>query len=498
MAFVALATSQHYMKTKAPAVLQPSANESFRFFACTVFLGILLSCAGNALGRPRPPLPPLPELFVLYHESFDWAYSYGLTNSQVTIAEYGTLRESWSGMALQRSGTVKPFFVPALDSNERVLVASHTQSAVRFWLSPDWVGRSLGGSGPGRDAVLCQLVAADGKEVAVAWSLQVTPDGSTLVLKGAADAGPVELLRADIAWSATAHCIGLNFGPGGTDLFVDGQWVAQGEGTLALPPRVAGLVFGSAWDGAACAEADLEEIYVFGGPLSEAAMAFHYGAYASQAALGPISDAEWEAKQEAAALAKAQREALLASGMMEMLLLGATSQCITNTPVYLTNVLSVLDTNLGWTVTFDIQGGTNGLLYDVFSTTNLAGNSITNSQWTWLERGPTCSTYQYTNQPAALAFYLLGTPQDSDGDGLTDAFEQLVSKTDSGDPDTDGDGLPDGWEIEHGMNPGLDESAQSSARFNYQYDAGGWLRVVSGARSQSITLDNEGNVLEVP
>jgi len=486
------------MKTKASAVPRSSANEFSRLFACAFFLVILLSCAGNALGRPRPPLPPLPELFVLYHENFDWAYSYGLTNSQVTIADYGTLRESWSGMALQRAGTVKPLVVPALDSEQRVLVASHAQSAVRFWLTPNWASRSIGGPGPGQDAVLCQLIGAVSKEVALAWCLQVTPDGSTVVLMGAGDAGPVELLRADIAWWATPHCVGLNFGPDGTDLFVDGQWVAQGEGTPPLPPSVAGLVIGSAWDGGASAEADLEEIYVFGGPLSEPAMAFHYGAYERQAALGPISDAEWEAQQEAAALAKAQREALLAEGMMEMLLLGATSQCISNTPVYLTNVLSVLDTNLGWTVTFDIQGGTNGLLYDVFAATNLTGNSITNSQWNWLERGPTCNTYQYTNQPAALAFYVLGTPQDSDGDGLTDAFEQLVSKTDASDPDTDVDGLPDGWELEHGMNPGLDESAQSSTRFNYQYDAGGWLRVVSGARNQSITLDNEGNVLEVP
>jgi hypothetical protein len=130
-----------------------------------------------------------------------------------------------------------------------------------------------------------------------------------------------------------------------------------------------------------------------------------------------------------------------------MMLLGGTSQCISNVPVFITNIVAVFDTNVGWTVTFDIQGGTNGLLYDIFITTNLSGNSITNSQWSWLEQGPTCSTYQYTNQPSSGAFYVLGTPQDTDADGLTDAYEALVSKTGLQTADTDGDGLSDGYEL---------------------------------------------------
>ena len=41
-------------------------------------------------------------------------------------------------------------------------------------------------------------------------------------------------------------------------------------------------------------------------------------------------------------------------------------------------------------------------------------------------------------------FFRLGTRLDTDGDGLPDAFETLVSLTDPSDPDTDGDGIPDG------------------------------------------------------
>jgi len=81
-------------------------------------------------------------------------------------------------------------------------------------------------------------------------------------------------------------------------------------------------------------------------------------------------------------------------------------------------------------VIFDIQGGSAGLLYDIFTTANLLGTNISNSQWTWVERGPTCNTYQYTNQPGSQAFYVVGTQRDTDCDGLTDAFELLVAKSD--------------------------------------------------------------------
>ena len=48
------------------------------------------------------------------------------------------------------------------------------------------------------------------------------------------------------------------------------------------------------------------------------------------------------------------------------------------------------------------------------------------------------------------------------------------------------------------MNPNVDESAQPMGRLNYQYDAAGWLRVVSGIWGEGITLDAEGNVQQVP
>ena len=55
--------------------------------------------------------------------------------------------------------------------------------------------------------------------------------------------------------------------------------------------------------------------------------------------------------------------------------------------------------------------------------------------------------------PSRAAFSTVAACIDSDGDGLTDACERLVWKTDPENSDTDGDGLPDGWEARYGLRP---------------------------------------------
>ncbi len=398
----------------------------------------------------------MPELApLLLRLDFDEPYWQG-TNTALVDSDYGQLIESWSGYALVRSGPkLKPFVVPAVQAGRANVAAGF--GALRLWFKPNWTSASLpGGNGAGADAVLAEMIVLDQKGALTAWSLRFSADGSTLLLIG--EGGTVELLRAGIALRADEwHCIALNYGPQETGLFLDGQLISKGAGVTGVPAPASGVALGSTALGSNAAEGDLDEVCFLGWPLSEAAVEFHFQAYGPMAARGAISPEEEAARQEAMAKRKAVQKQPSEEGGSQMLrIVGGTSQCITNVPVYLTNIVSVFITNQGWTVTFDIQGGPNGPLYDIFATTNLSGSSITNSQWTWLERGPTCSTYQYTNQPAASAFYVLGTPQDSDSDGLTDAYEQLVSKTATNSfssPDTDGDGMPDAWEFLNGLNP---------------------------------------------
>lgn len=52
--------------------------------------------------------------------------------------------------------------------------------------------------------------------------------------------------------------------------------------------------------------------------------------------------------------------------------------------------------------------------------------------------------------------------QDSDGDGLTDLAEALTHGTDPFDADTDNDGMEDGWEVQHDLDPLLDDAGMDS------------------------------------
>jgi hypothetical protein len=63
--------------------------------------------------------------------------------------------------------------------------------------------------------------------------------------------------------------------------------------------------------------------------------------------------------------------------------------------------------------------------------------------------------------------------------------------------DPDGDGLSNYQEYSLGTNPNVDDSAQSGSRLNYLYDSADWLEQISGARSGSVGLDAEGNILSV-
>ena len=68
------------------------------------------------------------------------------------------------------------------------------------------------------------------------------------------------------------------------------------------------------------------------------------------------------------------------------------------------------------------------------------------------------------------AFLILGTPQDSDSDGLTDAYELLVSHSNPTNYTTDGTGMADGWEVLYFGHIGIDPNGDpdGDGLSNYQ------------------------------
>jgi len=83
-----------------------------------------------------------------------------------------------------------------------------------------------------------------------------------------------------------------------------------------------------------------------------------------------------------------------------------------------TTITSYLTIHTPWNVT-------NGV-YDLFATTNLAPSS-----WRWVMRcDPGQTNLIVTNLTTPQEFFILGLTNDTDGGGLTDAYEKLVTKTD--------------------------------------------------------------------
>src|SRR5207247_9841802 len=93
--------------------------------------------------------------------------------------------------------------------------------------------------------------------------------------------------------------------------------------------------------------------------------------------------------------------------------------CITNSRVWLTNLVATMASNRTMNVTFTIAGGSEATLFDVFANSLLTFSLNKSLAWAWLGQGYHCTTYMITNLPGAGTFLVLGAPQDDDADGLT-------------------------------------------------------------------------------
>ena len=92
----------------------------------------------------------------------------------------------------------------------------------------------------------------------------------------------------------------------------------------------------------------------------------------------------------------------------------------------------------------------------------------------------------YVDSFSRMAFFRFGLDFDSDSDGLTDSYENLVSFTDPSKPDTDGDGLADSQELaaDVGSNPLLYDTDGDGV--------GDGDEVAAGANPRSVDTDGDG------
>jgi hypothetical protein len=299
-----------------------------------------------------------------------------------------------------------------------------------------------------------------------------------------------------ISWESNVwHLIAFTYSSSNSSLYLDGVWATNGPGVSYRPgPSVLtnGFFIGSDSNGLAQAHGQFDDLYTYNYELAQDDLASVYilnGIFYGKAIMGFGSSAPSNPSTNSTGNGF---YAVTGPGWLQYV--NHASSCASNANLYITNVSCSLGTNGLVTTTFEIQGGSNNVPYDVFGTTALTGNNITNAQWAWLGQGTNCTIYRLPNQPGIGAFYVLGTPKDSDSDGLTDAYEALVSKSDIHKATTGEDGMLDGWAVIFGLDPRANNSTQPSLRSNFAFDPSPQLKQVRGIRQETFGFDGEGNV----
>jgi hypothetical protein len=328
------------------------------------------------------------------------------------------------------------------------------------------------------------------------WSIYLDNLGNNLYLSAQDGSGnQANYLAAPVSFASNMwHMAALTWSSTSTALYFDGVIVTNGPGVSVLPSTQVqsnGFWIGSDSAGWQQAQGQFAAITTYNYPLGTNDI---YSAYALSQIFFLMNEPNIHSATPESEVVPTF-EAITGPGYLVDD--GTNSaDCVTSSNIWITNASITLTTNGAVNLTFSIEGGSNGVAYDVFATPELA-QPVTNAPWAWMGQGYHCSTYTIPGLTNQAVFLMLGTPQDTDHDGLTDAYELLVSHTDPNNPDTSGDGMLDGWKVLWGLNPLVNNPAQSSTRANYTYDLTSQLDLLTGIRSETITDDFEGNVLNI-
>jgi hypothetical protein len=372
-----------------------------------------------------------------------------------------------------------------------------------FWFAPSWSGTNEGGSGvPGGQ--WGRLIEAGQYTTNASvgwWSLYLDPAGANIYFGAQSNNGSSAVyLSAPISWTTNRwHQIALTYSTTNIALYLDGTLAKSTNGLTIWPgPNVLtnGFWIGSDSNGVAQAHGMFDDLATYNVVLDSAAISNAFERFYTYYYMNPMNWANLSSAPSSPSTngGLAAFDAITGPGYLTLLGTNSTG-CVTASNIWFTNVSASITSTTNASITFTIAGGSNNVLYDVSGTTNLE-YPITNAVWAWLGQGYHCSTYTITNLPLQSVFLILGTPQDTDLDGLTDAYERLVSHTNPTIADTSGDGMLDGWKVLWGLNPLINNPAQSGQRANYQYDPVGRVDLLSGVRSETISNDFEGNILQ--
>jgi len=370
--------------------------------------------------------------------------------------------------------------------------------SLTFWFAPEWATTN---GGPGKWSQLIDVGEWSSNSSYGYWGLSVDPPGSNLCFVAQDGAGSTYGLSTPILWATNYfHYVAFTYSSTNVSMYVDGQLATNDPGGLSIWPSSTaisgGVFFGSDTNGLMQANGLFDTIEAYSYPLAsnDVQTIFNWGL--SYYLMNPFDTAMFNIVSAPSNPSPGPAPDVI-TGQGNLLNIGSAPCLGYNTNVvWITDITATNSPGGTMTVTFGIEGGTNGVFYDVFANSILSfGPNGTN--WAWMGQGQSCQMYELTNLPNTDCFLILGTPQDSSGSDLTDAYQLLVSKTNPYVTNSDFDGIPTGWEILLGLNPHISNFTSPSQRSNYGYTPADWLDGITGIRSGAITNDAEGNVQSV-
>jgi hypothetical protein len=336
------------------------------------------------------------------------------------------------------------------------LVLNSSGGSLDFWYAPNWSSGTNGGAGPGQWTQLIDVGEWSSDSSVGYFGLSVDPSGSNIVFISQDGAGNSYSLSAPISWATNIfENVALTYSSTNVSLYLNGQLVTNDPGGLSVwpPPTEQAVWFGSDTNGNEQAQGLFNSIQTYNVVLD------------TNDAQQIYEDQEWVYYMNPYDIAYAGLssvgsnpstydftnsilpDVITGSGILQSD--GTMANWTPNANPYYVWITNVVATQTGggtMSMTFSINGGQSGYLYDVFATSALQ-IPLSSGVWYWWGQANAGYTYTVTNISSSEVFLILGTPQDTDGDGLTDAYELLVSHSNPYTNSTDGTGMADGWEV---------------------------------------------------
>jgi len=441
-----------------------------------------------------------------------WAFggaNFWVSGDGAAPISFTNLSSNWKGdgtdLVVNNPGSPAWLQFPVVEPNGTTNLSVNIGS-VTFWYAPGWSGTNLGGSGPAAGAANLLTVGGYTTNSSFGWwCLYVNAAGALSFSAQTNDLSDncCTYVSAPVAWTTNFwHFIALTYSTTNTALYVDGDLAATGQAITNYPGGNAlanGFFIGSDTNGILQAEGMIDDLYTYNVPLDADAVYSTFDQLCFAYYANPLNEPEFVSAPSTPSTSSGAPDAITGSGDLQWV---ANASCVYGTNAYqvwLTNVKTANAGNGVINVTFTIQGGLPGntaVPFDVFANSELSfgPNGV---PWSWMGQGFACNTYNLPITDSADVFLIVGTPQDSENSDLTDAYQNLVSKTNPNNPYGNPDGLLTGWEVLLGLNPNNSNLTQPGLRANYGYTPADWLNGVSGIKSGTVGMDNEGNVLQV-